>query len=321
MTSARSANETGLVARMARVVDPTLLRQWCTGHLGSAPTREFLESGYLSVVLGVQLEDGRKVVIKVRPVSARLEGCAEVHRRLFASGYPCPEPLTGAVPFGEDMATAEAFVAADARLPASGRSAHAFAEPFARLIDLAPPPEEVPSLDPSPPWTAWAHREGGLWPRPDDHDVDLNAVVGPRWVDDAGRRARDRLGDRQTAAVIGHGDWYAGNLRFENDRLVVVHDWDSVIADGEPNLVGFAAAVFPTTSAGEEATVVETEGFLAAYAAARGRRFSAEELEVSWAAGVWLRAFDSKKQHAVGQRIQSLSEQEAHERLRRAGAI
>jgi hypothetical protein len=289
-------------------------------HLQSAPARKFLQTGYLSVVLGIQLEDGRKVVIKVRPVSARLEGCSEVHRRLFDSGYPCPEPLTAAVPFGDDMATAEAFVAADACLPVSGRSAPVFAEPLARLIDLAPPPEEVPSLDPSPPWTAWAHRERGLWPRPDDHDVDLNAVAGPRWVDDAGRRARDRVRADQTVAVIGHGDWYAGNLRFEHDRLVAVHDWDSVIADSEPNLVGFAAAVFPTTHAGDEATVVETEGFLAAYAAARGRGFSPEERERCWAAGLWLRAFDSKKQRAVGQPIKSLTEQEARERLRLAGA-
>jgi aminoglycoside phosphotransferase (APT) family kinase protein len=148
-----------------------------------------------------------------------------------------------------------------------------------------------------------------------------NAVVGPQWIDDAGRRARDRLRVGQTSAVIGHGDWYAGNLRFEDDRLVVVHDWDSVIADSESTLVGFAAAVFPTTNAGEEATVAETEAFLAAYAAARGRRFSADERERSWAAGVWLRAFDSKKQHALGQPVRSLTEQGAPERLRRAGAV
>jgi hypothetical protein len=127
-----------------------------------------------------------------------------------------------------------------------------------------------------------------------------NAVVGPQWIDDAGRRARDRLRVGQTSAVIGHGDWYAGN---------------------ESTLVGFAAAVFPTTNAGEEATVAETEAFLAAYAAARGRRFSADERERSWAAGVWLRAFDSKKQHALGQPVRSLTEQGAPERLRRAGAV
>ena len=38
-----------------------------------------------------------------------------------------------------------------------------------------------------------------------------------------------------------------------------------------------------------------------------------------WAAGVWTRAYDAKYQHALGQPVVSLSENEARERLRRAG--
>ena len=49
------------------------------------------------------------------------------------------------------------------------------------------------------------------------------------------------------------------------------------------------------------------------------RSFSADELERSWAAGVWTRAYDAKFQHAVGQPITSLSENEARERLGRTG--
>ena len=45
----------------------------------------------------------------------------------------------------------------------------------------------------------------------------------------------------------------------------------------------------------------------------------ADELERSWAAGVWTRAYDAKYQHAVGQPVTALSEIEARERLRRAG--
>jgi hypothetical protein len=59
--------------------------------------------------------------------------------------------------------------------------------------------------------------------------------------------------------------------------------------------------------------------FLVAYCHARGREFSADELERSWAAGVWTRAYDAKYQHTVGQPITSLSENEARERLRRTG--
>jgi hypothetical protein len=90
-------------------------------------------------------------------------------------------------------------------------------------------------------------------------------------------------------------------------------------ADSEAVLAGFAAALYSTVSANKLATVEDTERFLVAYCCARGREFSADELERSWAAGVWTRAYDAKFQHAVGQPIGSLSESEARERLRRAG--
>ena len=90
--------------------------------------------------------------------------------------------------------------------------------------------------------------------------------------------------------MIGHCDWLAGNLRWSGDNLLVVHDWDSMAADSEAVLVGFAAALYSTVSADELATVEETERFLEAYADVRGRQFSADELQRSWAAGVWTRA-------------------------------
>lgn len=80
-------------------VDPARLGQWCEQHLGSPLAGEIFRSGYLSVVIGLRLADSRAVVVKVRPASPRIAACVEVQRRLFESGYPCPEPLTGAAPF------------------------------------------------------------------------------------------------------------------------------------------------------------------------------------------------------------------------------
>ncbi len=177
----------------------------------------------------------------------------------------------------------------------------------------------MPALDPPPPWAAWNRAGDGSWPCPEDPDVDLNEMAGPGWIEDAGRRARDRLRASGSEAVIGHCDWLAGNLRWSGDALLVVHDWDSMTADSEAVLAGFAAALYSTVSADELATVEDTERFLVAYCDARGRAFSADELERSWAAGVWTRAYDARYQHAVGQPVTSLSEDEARERLRRAG--
>jgi hypothetical protein len=156
-----------------------------------------------------------------------------------------------------------------------------------------------------------------LWPRPEGGEVDLNEAGGPEWIDRAAGRARDRLREGMGEVVIGHCDWLAGNLRWRGDELWVVHDWDSAAADSEAALVGFAAALYSTAS--PVATVEETGRFLDAYCDARGRAFSADEFQRSWAAGVWTRAHDAKEQHVTGHAIASLSETEARERLRRAG--
>ena len=299
--------------------DPAHLALWCAEHLGSPATAELFRSGYLSAVIGLRLADERQVVVKVRPGAPRIAACVEVQRRLFESGYPCPEPLSGVAPFGEDVATAEVYVPGGAPLPSAEHAPRVFAEAFARLIRLAPRPAEVPALDPAPSWAAWNHAEAGLWPRPEDYDIDLNKVPGPEWIDQAGRRARDRLRAGAAAAVIGHCDWLAGNLRWNGDELLVVHDWDSTAADSEAALAGIAAAVYSTVSPDEPATVEETSKFLDAYGDARGQPLSADELQVSWAAGVWSRAYDAKCQHLAGEAVVSLSKNEARERLRRAG--
>jgi hypothetical protein len=302
----------------ARAVGPDRLAWWCIEYLGSPPADEIFRSGHLSAVLGLRLADGREVVLKVRPDSPRIAGCVEVQRHMFLAGYPCPEPLTGPAPLCGDVATAEAYVPGGAVLPSPDHAAGAFAQAFAELIRLGPRPAEVSTLDPAPSWAAWNHAGDGLWPCPEESDVDLNEVAGPGWIDDAGRRARDRLRASESEAVIGHCDWLAGNLRWTGDALLVVHDWDSMVVDSEAVLVGFAAALCSTVSADQLATVEETERFLAAYCEARGRQLSADELERSWAAGVWTRAYDAKYQHTVGHRVSSLSEDEAAERLRQS---
>lgn len=299
-------------------VDPDRLTGWCLEYLGSPPADELFRSAHLSTVVGVRLADGREVVVKIRPDSPRIPACIDIQRRMFSAGYPCPRPLTDAVPFGTDVATAEEYVPGGTMFPKSDAAA-AFAEAFAWLIRIAPDPGEVSTLDPPPSWADW-NQVGALWPWPEGRRVNLNEVAGAEWIDDAGRRARDRLRAGESESVIGHCDWLAGNLRWNGDTLLVVHDWDSMVADSEAVLVGFAAALFSTHDANQLATVEDTERFLAAYCHARGRELTTDELQRSWAAGLWTRANDAKYQYAVGDPITSLSEHEARERLRRARA-
>jgi hypothetical protein len=158
-----------------------------------------------------------------------------------------------------------------------------------------------------------------VWPWPDDRDIDLNSVYGPAWIDESGRVARDRLQASGGLPTIGHGDWYSANLRWADGTLLAAFDWDSVIAAPEPVIVGLAAAMYPATHAGTEASVDETQKFLDAYGSARGKKFSDEEQEEAWAAGLWNRSFDAKKQISTEGNAHSLTESESLERQRRAG--
>lgn len=178
---------------------------WCGRHLGSPVAGELFRDGHLACVVGVRLANGHDVVVRIRPPAARMVASAEVQRRLHESGYPCPQPLAGPAPFGGYQATAESYIRGEVMLPASGRTAQPFAAALAELVNLAPRPEEVPSLVPAPAWTAWKHDEGGLCPWPDDQDIDLNQVDGPDWIDAAAQAARRRLQRHQDEAVVGHG--------------------------------------------------------------------------------------------------------------------
>jgi hypothetical protein len=267
-----------------------------------------------------RLNSGLPVVVKVRRTSGRLVACADAHHALFERGFPCPEPLVDLEPFGEGkgVASAEKMIVGGDPFPNSGRSPEPFAEALAHLVALAPKSEELDTLEPAPPWTSpWDGTD--LWPWPDDRDIDLNEVNGPAWIDESGRAARDRLRFSGGPPIIGHGDWYTANLRWAGDGLLAAFDWDSVIAAPEPVIVGLAAAVYPATYGGTEASIDETQEFLDAYMSARARTFSDEELEEAWAAGLWNRSFDAKKQFSTEGKVESLTEGESLERQRRAG--
>ncbi len=237
---------------------------------------------------------------------------------MWRAGFPCPEPLFGPMPLLGYVASAEMLMPGGDMLPVTGDAVNRYAQLLADFIWLAPPLKRS-ELAPNPPWVAWDHDQGGVWPAPDDRDADLNAHPETAWLDEIATRVQDRLRRAEPAPdVVGHGDWEAQNLRWRDGRPYAVHDWDSVVCGPEAVIVGLAAAVWPCGAELRAATVEESAAFVEAYERAAGRRFSADEIEVSWAAGLWVYAFNTKKASLDGD--QWLTEAEATERLRLAGA-
>jgi Phosphotransferase enzyme family len=296
------------------------LAVWCTRWLGSPPAAELFDAGYLSAVKGLRLADGREVVVKVRPRQPRLAGCAAVHQALWTAGFPCPEPLVDVQPLEGYAATAEALAPDAGEPPPDSELAALSAAGLARLVELAPDPESLPSLAPSPSWTGWDHAEPCLWPAPEDRDVDLNAYSEPQWLDRVAAAVRDLLHGNAGDPVIGHGDWYPENVRWQGRHLIAVHDWDSVICQPEPAIAGLAAASFlGIDNPARMASVEASTAFLDAYQDASGRRWTSRDYAACWAAGLWQRLFDAKTLSLDGDPEQVLTRQDAGARLRLAG--
>ncbi len=301
------------------VLDDTLLADWCQRFLGAPFERVVFRSGFLSEVIGVELSSGLHVVVKARAFQPRIVGCLQVQATLARAGFPCPEPLTAATRFHGMTVTAETEMSGGRPLPTEEGVAP-FAALLARLISSAPAPAVVPDLTPSPPWTAWGHPGRRLWPDVDEHGQDLNLVQGPEWVDDAARRVRRRLTSTPRQSCIGHGDWESQNIRWTGRDPLVVHDWDSVIAQPEPAIVGLAASMWPSEVGSDvTASVAQTADFIASYQLQTGREWFQWEIRDAWAAGLWGRLIYAKQDTAEGgtQQVDRLAT-EVDERLDRA---
>jgi hypothetical protein len=166
----------------------------------------------------------------------------------------------------------------------------------------------------------WDHGGQGLWPEPDDLDADLNDYKEPGWLDEIAERVRARLRADDNPRLIGHGDWWGPNLRWLDGQLHAVFDWDSLVYASEAAIAGAAAAEFADEWP-DVTTLEDTERFIAEYEVARGRPWTSGEREICWAAGLWLMAFNAKKQS-----LQGVFETLGHlleygtEKLKRAGA-
>lgn len=307
-------------AILVGVLSDESLGAWCETALGAPPAEVVLRTGNLSQVLVVLLADGRQVVVKARPFEPRLRGCAAVQRSLAAAGFPCPVPLAGPDLEGTLAVSAETFVGVGVQRDVAP-GPEAFAALLARLVAAAPVPGVVPSLAPSPPWNGWDHDGAELWPDRDDEGRNLNRVDGPAWVDRAAADVRRLLLDYRAPACVGHGDWESQNIRWRGGEATAVHDWDSVIAQPEAAIVGFASAVWTKQSKPEDvATVEQSAAFIDAYERAVGVRWTPPDRQAAWAAGLWVRLFDARMEAASGdgRSLDRLSGEIA-QRLERAG--
>ncbi|WP_433042613.1 phosphotransferase [Dactylosporangium sp. CS-033363] len=259
---------------------PAWLPAWCAERLGDEPAAVLFEQRSVSSVFGLRLTGGRDVVVKLRPDDGRAASCVAAQFRLAERGFPCARPLTPAAGVGGLAVHAEEFRPGGVLLRGDSpdvavRYAGVFARLMAELADVT-----VAAPLPNPRWVRWDHGDPGIWPSIDVLDRrDQRAVPG--WVVETARRVRQRLLAADLPCVLGHADFEAQNLRWQDGAVWAVHDWDSLAWQPEAALVGAASGVFPKVGPATLPPIESSEAFLTAYQDLRGRRFAAEELEVA----------------------------------------
>lgn len=273
-----------------------------TGGL-PAPERVFFCEISVGAAFGLLLEDGSRVVVKAHPAGRNvgfLEASCRVQRHLFERDFPCPRPILGPAPFGEGSAVVEAFEdrgeRADAHEPWVRRE---MAGTLARVIRQSSEVPDVGGLR-----LDWTWPEDRLWPAPHNALFDFEATAaGVGWIDEVAAAAK-RVVDASTGPiVVGHGDWSVKHFRFENGKVSVVYDWDSLRLTKEAIVVGSAAATFPATWYLPVVSLApspdEMRLFLQEYEAGRERTFPAEERDAVVAAAIYAMSYSARCEHAI----------------------
>lgn len=274
---------------------------WVRRRLGSSISEVRFRAGRIDVVWGVELQDGRAVVLKTHrpPVELDATRVARDAQLLLAdAGFPCAVPLAGPDEVDGRVLTAETLIggaAPDGREPAVRML---LAGGLARHIELLRQrPDFVRRAGSGP---SWCRYQAGPWPVPHDTLVDFRSTpAGYGWLDAFGRRAADQILAHRDAGnvVVGHADWYAGNTAVSDGALIGTFDWE-LVADTEAVIAGFAAAGYAASSTGGGglSTPEEVAMFMRDYDTARSRPLGDRERRTAAGAAAWILAFNARWQ-------------------------
>ena len=274
-------------------------------RLGSGIAGYLFYAASVGSTHGVELEDGRRLVIKVRPPAetnpclpfdpTSLGQIVGAQRHLAAAGYPCPVPILGPVPLARGLATVETWLA-----PGQIRDAH---DPHVRALLAKGLHEHVARLQPLVSSTKPSHFEAPrdrLFPQPHSKlftPSDADEDTG--WVRDLAQRAREIAESVTSPPRLGHCDWRVEHVRFHGDEIISTYDWDSIALVSEIRLLGVNAHGHTADWSQEAIRRVPTHegilGFIADYEHARATPFTIAEHRGAraWAAywiayGAWI---------------------------------
>ncbi len=292
-----TAVETTLLGPLSRAAIDAWVRSALHRLTGARQVRTLFRAGRIDAVYGVQTADSRRLVVKLHRPPADLvarSAVAHAQRTLAGAGFPCPRPIAAPARLDGVVVSVETMLeggrVVSGREPRVRRAmAAGLAEHVAILSTCAGLAESIGA----PP--AWCGYHGGPWPVPHDDVFDFtHTPAGYEWLDDVARRAGEILNrDRSRQdrrVVVGHADWYCGNLRFDGDRLVGAVDWD-LVADTAPIIAGLSAGGYLSDGT---PTPDDITAYLNDFEAASTGTFAARDWSSARAAAVWMIAYNAR---------------------------
>lgn len=284
--------------------DPAEIAQLIVEHVTRSLARPVSAVFYrpgVGIVVGLELEDGRRVVLKIHRWNVTHQRLANIQRvqALFADqSLPAPRPLDPPTRLGNGLATVEEFLDGH---DADGHQPQVRHSLVSSLHDLVNAARSLPPIDVGTP-ALLRPPDAALWPEPHALRFDFDATSeGAEWIDAAAHRARQTLQDTVAGSpLVAHFDWRTENLGFAGDDVVAIYDWDALGVADEAVVVGVTAAQFCSNWRLQHpvATVEEMRQFVDEYERLRQRPFDAVERQRLDAANLALIAYGARCQHA-----------------------
>lgn len=302
-----------------------LLDTFCREQLGAAVAEFLFYESSQGAVMGVCLEDERRVVLKVHKPDQSfvfLRSMQEIQRHLVANGYPCPRPVLEPRPLACGVVVVEELIDegfyVDGHDPVVRR---VMAESLAWLTSLTRDLADLPGLRAS----MLRYPEiDGLWARPHSKIFDFVATArGAEWIDDIARKAQRTMNEIKAGEIVlSHTDWAVKHFRFQQGKVRVIYDWDSLARDYEAVLVGGAARGFPMTwhlPTRISPTREELHAFVAEYEEACGKSFTKPERMLMAASITLDLAYGARIEHSLNPQENEWSEESYRGLLTRYG--
>lgn len=288
-----------------------LLERFCARHLGTPPIGGHFYGSSVGCVIGLALESGHDVVVKAYQRRWRapfLSAVQDVQRAVADGGLPCPRPLAPPAPLTPLTPDLGTIAMVESWLPDPGM--RVLGSPRERRVSAGGLARQISLCDDLSPAVCTTLRDhplrtpaGALYTEPHSPLFDFAATSGgAQWIDAIAARAAAARDADTTRFVVGHTDWSARNVRFDEERLLAVYDWDSAACVAESTAVGQAAITWRVTAepgASAFPTADEVAAYVRDYEEAVGRALTEQQWAAAGAAAAFTLAYTARCEHAL----------------------